>query len=133
VRDDLGVGLGDEPVPFLLELRLQIQVVLDDPVVDDHDPAGAVAVRVRILLGRPAVRRPSRVADAVVSVDRGRRDDLLQTGELAGAAPQVDGPVTHDRDASRVVSPVLQPAEPVDQNRDDALRADVADDAAHFF
>ena len=70
VRDDLGVGLGDEAVAFLLQLPLQIEVVLDDAVVHDDDLARAVAVRVRVLLGRPAVRRPARVADAVLAVER---------------------------------------------------------------
>ena len=74
VRDDLGVGLGDERVALALQLVLQVEVVLDDAVVDDDDLAGAVAVRVRVLLGRPAVRRPARVADAVVAAiaDRAR-------------------------------------------------------------
>ena len=67
VRDDLGVGLGDELVALPLQLLLQIEVVLDDAVVDDDDLAGAVAVRMGVLLGRPAVRRPARVADAVVA------------------------------------------------------------------
>ncbi len=70
VRDDLGVGLGDEAVALLLQLALQIEVVLDDAVVDDDDLAGAVAVRVSVLLGRPPVRRPARVADPVVAVER---------------------------------------------------------------
>ena len=93
MRDDLRVGLGDERVPFLLELLLQIQIVLDDAVVDDDDAAGAVAMRVRVLLGRPAVGRPARVADAVVPVERRRRDHFLEARELAGAAAQLDRPV----------------------------------------
>jgi hypothetical protein len=48
-------------VPLRLQLVLQLEVVLDDAVVDDHDLAGAVAVRVRVLLGRTAVRGPARV------------------------------------------------------------------------
>ena len=55
---------------------LQIEVVLDDAVVHDDDAAGAVAVRMRVLLGRPAVRRPARVADAVETVDRIDADRL---------------------------------------------------------
>ena len=90
VRDDLRVGLGDEHVPFLLELPLQIEVVLDDPVVDDDDPAGAVAMRMRVLLGRPPVRRPARVADAVRAVERMSGDDFLEARQLAGAAAQLD-------------------------------------------
>jgi len=59
MRDDLGIGLGDECVPLLLQLLLQIEVVLDDAVVDDDDLAGAVAVRMRVLLGRAARASPS--------------------------------------------------------------------------
>ena len=131
VRDDLGVGLGDEGVSFLLELLLQIEVVLDDAVVDDDDPAGAVAVRMRVLFGRPAVRRPARVADAVLAVERLGRDHFLEPRQLAGAAPQLDRAVAHDRHAGRIVAAVFEPAQPVDEDRKDLLRADVADDAAH--
>ena len=70
VRDDLGVGFGLELVSLRLELVLQLEVVLDDAVVDDDDPAGAVAVRMRVFLGGTAVRRPARVADAVETVHR---------------------------------------------------------------
>ena len=67
VRDDLGVGFGDELVALALELLLQIEVVLDDAVVNHHNLSRAVAVRMRILFRRPAVRGPARVADAVVA------------------------------------------------------------------
>ena len=70
VRHDLGVGLGLELVALPLQLVLQLEVVLDDAVVHDDDAAGAVAVRVRVLLGGPSVRGPARVADAVHAVDR---------------------------------------------------------------
>ena len=117
VRDDLGVGFGDELVALPLQLLLQIEIVLDDAVVDDDDLAGAVAVRVGVLLGRPAVRRPARVADAVVAGDRVQRDDVLEIRQLAGAAPQVDRAVVHDGDARRVVAAILEPPQPVDENR----------------
>ena len=131
VRDDLGVGLGDELVALPLQLLLQVEVVLDDAVVDDDDLAGAVAVRVGVLLGRPAVRRPARVADAVVAGDRVGGDDVLEVRQLAGAAPQVDRAVAHDRDAGRVVAAILELPQPVDQDRDDVLRSDVSDDPTH--
>ena len=131
VRDDLGVGFGDELVPLPLQLLLQIEIVLDDAVVDDDDLAGAVAVRVRVLFGRPAVRRPARVADAVVAGDRIGADDLLEIRQLAGAAPQVDRAVADDRHARRVVAAIFEPPQPVDQDRDDVLRSDVSDDPAH--
>ena len=74
VRDDLGVGLGDERVALrAASSRFRSEVVLDDAVVDDDDAAGAVAVRVRVLFGRPAVRRPARVAEAVLARRAGLR------------------------------------------------------------
>ena len=131
VRDDLRVGLGDERVPFELQLLLQIEIVLDDAVVDDDDAPGAVAMRMGVLLGGPPVRRPARVADAVLAVERTRHDRFLETRELAGAAAQLDRAVAHDRDAGRVVAAILETPQPVDQDRKDLLVADVADDAAH--
>ena len=70
VRDDLGVRLGDEPVALALQLALQLQVVLDDPVVHDHDPPRAIAVRMSVLLGRPPMRGPAGVAEPVVARHR---------------------------------------------------------------
>ena len=64
VGDDLGVCLGGELVTLTLELRAQLDVVLDDAVQDDVNAAGAVRVRVGVALGRTAVRGPARVPDA---------------------------------------------------------------------
>ena len=120
VRDDLGVGLGDERVAFALQLLLQLEIVLDDAVVDDDDAAGAVAVRVRVLFGRPAVRGPARVADPVFAFERIAGDDLFEPRQLAGAAPQLDAAVADDGDAGRVVAAILEPAQAVDQDRERA-------------
>ena len=110
MRDDLGVGLGDELVAFLLELLFQVEVVFDDAVVDDHDSARAVAVRVGILLSRPPVRRPSRVPNPVLAIDRRRRNHLFEACELAGASPQIDGAVANHRNTRRIVAAVFEAA-----------------------
>ena len=44
---------------------LQLEVVLDDPVVHEDDAAALVAMRVSVLLGGTAVRGPACVTDAV--------------------------------------------------------------------
>ena len=59
------------------------------------------------------------------------RSTASRFDELAGAAAELDPPVAHDGDAGRVVAAVLEPAQPVDEDRDDLLWADVADDSAH--
>src|SRR5262249_62266351 len=110
---------------------LETEVILDDAVVDHDDASGAVTVWMRVLLGRASVRRPARVADAVLAVDGIGRDDLLELRQFAGAAAQLDRPVAHDRDAGRVVPPVLEAPEAVDEDGHELFGSDVADDSAH--
>src|SRR5580765_4176470 len=131
MRDDLGVRFGDECVALLLQLSLQRQVVLDDAVVDDDDAARAVAMRMRVLFGRPTVRRPSRVAEAVGAVDGIPGQDVLEPGELPRAAADVDLPVVDDRDARGVIAAILEPAKPFDDDGDRWPGPDVSDDSAH--
>ena len=133
VRDDFGVGLGDELVAAALQLLLQLEVVLDDAVVNDDDLVGAVAMRVGVLLGGAAVRRPARVARD----RRGREigvvgDHRFEIRQLPGAAANVEAVAVDDGDASRVVAAILEPAQALDEDRDDGFVADVSDDAAHI-
>src|SRR5262249_54842002 len=113
----------------LLERRTQLQVVLDDPVVDEDDLAGAM--RVRVLLRRPPVRRPARVSDPRRAGEWLLAQQRLQVVELADAAPHLDAVVGEGREARRVVTAVLELAEPAHDDRARLTRADVSDDAAH--
>ena len=63
VADDLGVGLGGELVSLGLQVPPELRVVLDDPVEDDVDVVLAVAVRMGVLLGDPAMGRPASMAE----------------------------------------------------------------------
>ena len=85
VGDDLGVGFGAELLPFVLEPAAQLGVVLDDPVEDDVDAIGAVAVGVRVLLGDPAVGRPAGVGDAGRRRRCGDRDPASALGSSIAA------------------------------------------------
>ena len=131
VRDDLGVGLGLERVALALQFALQLEIVLDDAVVHHDDLAGAVTMRVRVLFGGPAVRRPSRVSHAVDAVDRLDPDRVLEVDELPCRSPELDALGAHERHPRRVVAAVFHPPQPVQQHGHDGLRTDVSDDAAH--
>ena len=131
MRDDLRIGFGDELMALSLQLLFQIEIVLDDAVVDDDDLARAVAMGVGVLFGRPAVRRPPSMADAIVAGQRRQPDDRFKVGELASAPPKVHTAVAHDGHARRVVAAVLEPPQPVDENRHNVFGPDISDDSAH--
>ena len=133
VRDDFGVGLGDELVALPLQLVLQVEVILDDAVVDDDDLPGAVAMRVGVLFGRASVRRPAGVADAVVAHERRQPNDRFEVRELTRAPAQIHGTVAHHGDAGRVVAAVFEPPQPVNQHGHHVLRPDVSNNAAHSY
>ena len=118
----VGIGegenfLGSDVAAFIehtreaLELGLERREVLDDPVVDDRDVAVAPEVRVGVVVGRAAVRRPAGVADAG---DRRRQrlgvQGLGEPGELPGTLGRHQTGVGEQGHPGRVVAAVLQPA-----------------------
>src|SRR4030095_8181237 len=129
--EDLGVGLGLELVTLGQEVLLDLEVILDDAVVDDDQRAGAVGVRMRVLLGRRAVSRPARVSEAERARQRALTEHALEHLEPAGRAPDVQRAVVEDRDARGVVAAILESPQPLDDDADRTLVPDVADDSTH--
>jgi hypothetical protein len=84
VGDRLGVGLGGERVAACLEPVAELAEVLDDPVVDHGDRAGAVLMRMGVQVVRPAVGRPPGVGQADRGVGGPVHERGLEVGELAG-------------------------------------------------
>ena len=78
VRDDFGVGFGGEGVAFGLQAVLQLQVVFDDAVVHHHHVAVAIAMRMGVLFGGPAVGGPAGVPDAERAIHRAEPDGIFQ-------------------------------------------------------
>ena len=65
VRDDFRVRLSDEAVVRFPESFFELEIVLDDSVVNNDNPTGAIAMRMCILFGGTTVRCPTRVTDSV--------------------------------------------------------------------
>ncbi len=132
---DLGVGIAGELHPVGLQFGAQRGVVLDDPVVDDGDLSGRVAVRMGVAIGGPAVRGPPGVseagaADQVGGVGLGQRG--LEVGQPARAPTHGQSAVTVEQgDARGVVSAVLHAAQRVHDDVAGRALPDVADDSAH--
>ena len=132
MRNDFGIGLGGEVVAFFDQLLFQAEIVLDDPVVHDHDLAGAVAMGMRVFFRGTSVRGPARVPNAIGAVNRILPDHFFQIAQLALGAPQLQPfSVAADRDARRIVAAILQPAQSLDNDGNDTLLTDVADNATH--
>ena len=133
VREHLGVGVGDQVDPGVRQPGPQGGSVVDDPVVHDGDVTLGVDVRVRVDVVRRPVGRPAGVADADLAGE--------PLGQVLSQVTHPAGLLRHPQraplaraehgDARRVVAAVLQPAQPLQQQRRRLLPADVPDDSAH--
>src|ERR1700752_1739915 len=90
VRDDLGVGFGNEPVIGLAQPVFELQIVFDNAVVDHDHAAGAVAMRMCVLFGGTPVSGPTRVTDAVSAVERTQTNRLFEIAQLAFSATNLE-------------------------------------------
>ena len=148
VGDDLGVGLRHEDVAACAsQLGAKLFVVLDDPVVDQADPAdgrdagrvatgcrraGAVReVRMRVVDDRRAMRGPARVRDAGTAADVVGGDVGRQLGDARRAARPPQPAVLMHGDAAGVVAAVFQPTQALDEDGNAVAGADGSDDSAH--
>ena len=127
--DDLAIGFGGELGALALQLAPQLAEILDDAVVHDRELVGGV--RMRVVLGRPAVRRPAGVADADRSRQRLARELQFQILEFALGTPSRQRAVLERGDAGGIVAAVFEALERVDEKRCDRLTADDSDNAAH--
>ena len=113
VDDRLGVGVALEHVALGGELGLELAEVLDDAVVHDRDLA--VHVRMRVALGGTPVRRPARVADAGVTLQRLLQQAAFEVAQLALGAAALEVAVLDGGDAGRIIAAILEPAQGVDE------------------
>ena len=131
VRDDFGICLGRELVTEALEIAAQFLVILDDAVVHDRE-AVIGNVRMRVALGRHAVRGPASVRDADLAA-RGRLvDRILQRLHLADGADALQlVRAVQDGHTGRVIAAVFEAAQSFHQDGDDVALCDGSDDATH--
>ena len=130
VRERLGVGVADQRDATLREAVPELLGVLDDAVVHDRDAARGVGVRVGVDVVRLAVGGPPGVADA----DGGLGpvvDQVPQVLDPARGLGDLQPVAVDDGQAGRVIAPVLQAPQALEQDRDGVPAADVADDSAH--
>ncbi len=132
VGDDFSVGLGGELVAFFDELLLQREIIFDNAVMNDDDPAGAVAVGVGVLFAGAAVGSPAGVADAVGAGKRLETNYLFEVAQLALGATDLQAfAIAGNRDSGRVIATIFEAPEAVDDDGHDLLFPNVSDNATH--
>ena len=87
MRDDFRIGFGREFMAFFDQFLLQRQVVFDDAIVYNDNPARAIAVRMRVFFGRTAMGGPTSVANAVSAVQWILPDHFFEISQLAFGPP----------------------------------------------
>src|SRR4051812_45341971 len=87
---------------------LELEVVFDDPVLNDRDLAAGIAVRVGVLLSHRAVGGPARVADPARPTGGLLAQMRYQVGQLADTAAQLHAFAVVDRDPGRIIAAIFQ-------------------------
>ena len=129
--DDFGIGLAAELGAVLDQRFAQLTKVLDDAVMHDGDAVGGVGMR--IALGRPAVRRPARVANADIAGQRLVSEPGDKRLQFALGAAAAELAVIERGDAGGVVAAVFEALERIDQMAGDRFAPENSDDPAHPF
>jgi hypothetical protein len=133
VRDYFRISVGNELVALSLQFLFEGHEVLDDTVVNDYHAPSAVAMRVCIFLGWPPVSCPSRVTNAIPSVQRMQPYRFFQVVELAFRSPHCKGAtLVNNCDSRRVITTIFELPQPVQYDSHDLFVTDVSDYAAHI-
>src|SRR5882757_5739811 len=131
VRDHFGIGFRVETVAQLNETGSQRLMILDNAVVHDGNSAPR-NVRMRIARGGNAVSGPTGMGDADMAGDWCGIKGILQRFYFAhGAHPsELTGGPQHGHSGG-IVSPVLETAQSLHQDRNGIALRDDTDDSAH--
>ena len=132
VCDDLGIGLASELVAVGFELGAEGGIVLDDAVMHNGDRAVAIRMRMRVLNGRSAVRRPARMGDsAPAGLKTGIQLRRLGAGDAADLAENLEAVAARHRHAPGIVSAIFEPFQAFEEQAGARARSDVAENSAH--
>jgi hypothetical protein len=130
MRDQFGIGFRLELVAAIQQRAAQLNVVFDDPIMDDGDRTSLM--RVSVFLGRTPMRGPSRMADAGMALDWRIEQTAAQIPQLAyGTADFQLIRRRKDRDSGRIITAVFEPFEPTEQDWAGVARPHVTNYSTH--
>lgn len=106
--------------------------IFDDAVVNNGDAIGAIGVRVGVVVGHSAVRRPTRVTDAESGARHSRaRERCTQNPQRPGPLYNRDSFIGGHSHSGRVIPTVLKTLETIQHYLKCVARPGVPHDPAH--
>jgi hypothetical protein len=91
-------------------------------------------MRMRVFFGRTPVRRPARMPNAVIAVQRIEANAFFEIAQFAFGAPQFEMiRFIDDGDSSRIVTAIFEFPQSVNDERHNLFVSDVSDYSAHTF
>ena len=132
MSNNLGVCVAHELVPRGDQIALQLDPILDDPVVHHHHIAFGIGVRMGVDRGRCPVSRPTCMTDT--------RDRLWQVflcdqpfeiGDPPCRLRDTQGAPMIEGNTGRVITPILEVSQTWNQYIQDGLGADISNYSAH--
>ena len=129
--EHLAVGLRKENVALLGEAVFVFEIVLDDAVVYQRQFAGCVEMRVRVGIGWFSVGGPAGMADAGGAVDGPAVDEVREVVDAPRAFAHLDVIAVEEAESGRIIAPVFQAPESLEQEFGGLAVARVCEDATH--
>ena len=115
-------------------MLLERGIILDHAVVNENKFSVATRVRMGVVFGNAAVRRPTGVPDTDMPAQRNFRRALCQLRNPPDGTHRLKRMrLIPDRQSRRIVAAVLHAGQTFQKDRQCLFFPDVADDAAHNF
>ena len=129
MRDHFAIGFAQEFAAVGDQLVAQRLEILDDAVVDQRHRPGDV--RMGIVDRRRAMRRPARMGDADIAVQRFRGEHAREIVELALGTAAIELAALNRADAGHVIAAIFEALQTVEQALRHRFATDDPDNSAH--
>ena len=129
IGDAFRIGIGSEHITLRCQFGAQAFVIFDDTVMHHGNRAGGM--RMCVALGRHTMRCPARVGDAGLAAGGERVGLSRQLGDPADRTQTLQATGIDQRQSCRVITPILQPSQPFEQDRHNIAVSDRCNNSTH--
>ena len=131
MNEHFAIGLATELNSLLQKELTQHLVVFDHPVMYQCKTSRIIDVRVSILFAGSTVCCPTRVSNADLGLDWRCRQFFLQGLNTPHGSSKIYPTCTNDRNSRRVISPVLESLQALEEERCALLETNVTNNSTH--